>query len=62
HSALDPILGVFTGVLAYYLSETNPRTAPRKEDTLYELLRWKQDKWRKERKERDAALENRLST
>ncbi|THH26465.1 hypothetical protein EUX98_g7718 [Antrodiella citrinella] len=38
---LDPVLGVFTGVFAYYLYENNPRTAPPQEDRLVELLRWK---------------------
>jgi non-classical export protein 1 len=51
---LDPLLGVFTGVLAYYLAETNPRTAPPPEDTLRELLRWKRDKWRRQQSEIDA--------
>ncbi|PAV24066.1 hypothetical protein PNOK_0113400 [Pyrrhoderma noxium] len=26
--SLDPALGVITGVLAFYLNQTNPRTAP----------------------------------
>ncbi|KAF8511381.1 hypothetical protein JB92DRAFT_2934848 [Gautieria morchelliformis] len=51
---LDPLLGVFTGVLAFYLAETNPRTAPPPDDTLKELLRWKRHKWRRERSEIDA--------
>ncbi|KAG2356200.1 hypothetical protein BDR07DRAFT_470086 [Suillus spraguei] len=25
---IDPVLGIFTGCFAYYLHETNPRTAP----------------------------------
>ncbi|KAF8492124.1 hypothetical protein JB92DRAFT_3004272 [Gautieria morchelliformis] len=48
-SRLGPLLGVFTGVLAFYLAETNPRTAPSPDDTQKELLRWKRDKWRRER-------------
>lgn len=39
--ALDPFLGVFTGVLAFTLHERNPRTAPPPGETLAELLRWK---------------------
>ena len=35
---------MFTGLLAYYLHETNPRTAPPPGETLAELLRWKRDK------------------
>ncbi|KIJ44800.1 hypothetical protein M422DRAFT_30248 [Sphaerobolus stellatus SS14] len=56
--SFDPLLAVFTGGLAYYLSETNPRTAPPPNETLRQLLLWKQDKWRKERDARDAVLES----
>ncbi|WVQ74463.1 hypothetical protein IAR50_004064 [Cryptococcus sp. DSM 104548] len=38
---LDPILGAFTGVFAYYLNETNPRTAPPPGHTLSELVSWR---------------------
>ncbi|WVO15358.1 hypothetical protein L204_103014 [Cryptococcus depauperatus] len=38
---LDPVLGIFTGVFAYYLNETNPRTAPPQGHTLRELVSWK---------------------
>lgn len=37
---LDPLLGVFTGFLAYYLHETNPRTTPPPGHTLKDLVRW----------------------
>ncbi|BEJ15141.1 hypothetical protein CspHIS471_0409080 [Cutaneotrichosporon sp. HIS471] len=37
---LDPLLGVFTGFLAYYLHETNPRTAPPPGHTLKDLVSW----------------------
>jgi hypothetical protein len=47
--ALDPLLAVFTGSFAYYLYETNPRTAVPQEERLSELLRWKWAKWRRER-------------
>jgi len=40
---LDPVLGVFTGVLAYYLHESHPRTAPPEGSRLVDLLRWKFD-------------------
>ncbi|KAJ8078903.1 hypothetical protein PM082_013187 [Marasmius tenuissimus] len=39
--ALDPFLGVFSGVLAYYLYETHPRTALPHDQTLRELIKWK---------------------
>ncbi|TDL21478.1 hypothetical protein BD410DRAFT_804150 [Rickenella mellea] len=42
---LDPVLGVFTGVFAYYLCENNPRTAPQADHKLAELLKWKWEKW-----------------
>ncbi|KDQ33524.1 hypothetical protein PLEOSDRAFT_1087856 [Pleurotus ostreatus PC15] len=41
---LDPILGVFTGVFAYYLYETNPRTALPRDQRLTSLVQWKLDK------------------
>lgn len=42
---LDPVLAVFTGLLAFRLHETNPRTAPPPGETLPELLRWKYNRW-----------------
>ncbi|ESK94535.1 hypothetical protein Moror_8002 [Moniliophthora roreri MCA 2997] len=41
HRVIDPILGVFTGVLAYYLYETHPRTGLPQDQRLTELLKWK---------------------
>ena len=38
---LDPMLGLFTGLLAYYLHETNPRSAPPPGHSLRELVSWK---------------------
>ncbi|KAH8106994.1 hypothetical protein BXZ70DRAFT_1003880 [Cristinia sonorae] len=38
---LDPLVGIFTGVFAYYLYENNPRTAPPQEERLLSLVRWK---------------------
>jgi hypothetical protein len=49
---LDPLLGVMTGVLAFYLYETNPRTAPPPDQRLSELTRWKWAKWQRERMEK----------
>jgi len=39
--ALDPLLGVFTGVVAFTLHQNNPRTAPGGGEKLSELLWWK---------------------
>ncbi|KAL1947908.1 hypothetical protein VTO73DRAFT_13632 [Trametes versicolor] len=49
---LDPILGVFTGGLAYYLYESHPRTAMPEELKLKSLLRWKYTRWQKEREQK----------
>ncbi|KDQ19605.1 hypothetical protein BOTBODRAFT_28177 [Botryobasidium botryosum FD-172 SS1] len=46
---MDPVLGVFTGLLAYRLYETHPRTAPPPGDTLSELIRWRWAKWQAQR-------------
>ncbi|KAH9935021.1 uncharacterized protein B0H18DRAFT_1114837 [Fomitopsis serialis] len=46
---LDPLLGIFTGVFAYYLYESNPRTALPEDQRLGPLMQWKLDKWRQER-------------
>lgn len=44
HRVADPLLGVFTGVLAYRLYEINPRNGIAERDRLLELIKWKQDK------------------
>ncbi|KAI0273733.1 hypothetical protein BC834DRAFT_790353, partial [Gloeopeniophorella convolvens] len=54
NSALDPLLGVFTGSLAYYLYETNPRTAPPPDQTLENLVRWKIAKSRSHSEKKNA--------
>ena len=54
---LDPILGVFTGLLAYHLHETNPRSAPPPGHTLQELARWQWSEIRRSREMREAASE-----
>lgn len=51
---MDPVLGIFTGALAYYLYETNPRTAPPPEQKLDGLVRWKIEKYRSTRAEKDS--------
>jgi len=48
--SLDPALGVFTGVLASYLRQTNPRTAPPPEETLSALVSWRMRAWTEERR------------
>ncbi|KAI0726632.1 hypothetical protein C8Q72DRAFT_801445 [Fomitopsis betulina] len=55
--ALDPLLGVFTGVFAYYLWEANPRTAMSQEQRLTALVQWKRDKWRQEREQKLTAAD-----
>jgi hypothetical protein len=54
-STLDPLLGIFTGVFAYYLYETNPRTAPAPEQKLDALVRWKFEKYQANRAQRHSA-------
>ncbi|KAF9053773.1 hypothetical protein BDZ89DRAFT_1125488 [Hymenopellis radicata] len=44
---LDPLLGIFTGLLAFRLHEHHPRTGLREEERLLPLLRWK---WAQKRK------------
>ena len=55
---MDPILGVLTGFLAYYLYETHPRTAMPEELRLKSLLRWKYTKWQKEREQKLLSTED----
>ncbi|OCF56078.1 hypothetical protein L486_06019 [Kwoniella mangroviensis CBS 10435] len=50
---LDPILGVFTGLLAFHLNETNPRSAPSPGHTLRELVAWKWTQGKEMRQQRD---------
>ncbi|KZP01465.1 hypothetical protein CALVIDRAFT_532233 [Calocera viscosa TUFC12733] len=38
---IDPFVGVFAGVVAYYLWENHPRTAPPQGSHLVDLLKWK---------------------
>lgn len=50
---LDPILGIFTGLLAYKLHETNPRSAPAEGHTLGALLGWRWQLSKDRRAERE---------
>lgn len=52
--ALDPLMGIFTGALAFYLYEINPRTAPEPEQKLENLVRWKIEKYQASRAKRDS--------
>ncbi|KAF9246324.1 hypothetical protein BU15DRAFT_26676, partial [Melanogaster broomeanus] len=54
---IDPLLGVFTGCLAYYLYERNPRTAFPPNQQLSSLVQWKWAKWKRGREEKWAAIE-----
>jgi hypothetical protein len=56
---LDPILGVFTGLLAYQLHETNPRSAPPPGHTLRELLSWQWGETQKRKGQRELDEERR---
>jgi hypothetical protein len=49
----DPILGVFTGLLAYHLYEINPRNGFSERDRLLELIKWKQAKMEREQKAKE---------
>lgn len=51
---LDPLLGVFTGLLAFHLHETNPRSAPPPGHTLSELVQWKWSTAKAQRAMREA--------
>jgi hypothetical protein len=57
YRALDPLLGVFTGVLAFQLRQNHPRTAPPDDERLTSLLSWKYEIWKEERRRREAASE-----
>ena len=52
---LDFGLGVFTGVFAYYLYETHPRSAISENERLMTLARWKLAEWKREREDKLAS-------
>ncbi|PVF94859.1 hypothetical protein CPB86DRAFT_876097 [Serendipita vermifera] len=56
----DPLLGVFTGVLAFQLRQTNPETAPPERERLSELAKWKYARWKEEKRKREVADEREL--
>lgn len=58
HRGLDPFLGVFTGVFAFFLDEIHPRTARQDDDRLVELLRWKYRKFQEKRRAEILALDH----
>ncbi|ORX39283.1 hypothetical protein BD324DRAFT_619127 [Kockovaella imperatae] len=43
---LDPLFGVFSGLLAYHLSESHPRSNIPPGHTLRELVPWQFNRWR----------------
>ncbi|KAH9946110.1 uncharacterized protein BXZ73DRAFT_86299 [Epithele typhae] len=49
---LDPILGIASGVFAYYLYESHPRNDIPEELRLSTLLRWKRERWQQARKQK----------
>lgn len=55
--ALDPLLGVFTGVLAFQLRQNHPGTAPPDNERLSSLVGWKVGLWREQRRQREAESE-----
>jgi hypothetical protein len=52
---IDPLLGVFTGVLAFQLRQNNPNTAPPNDEGLESLLKWKIAQWQEQKKRREMA-------
>jgi len=58
----DPVLGIFTGCFAYYLYETNPRTARAPDERLTALVQWKWAKWKHARHEQFNAREREAET
>ena len=53
--SLDPLLGIFTGVFAYYLAENHPRAGFAPEERLRPLFQWK---WAQYRAQRNQELES----
>ncbi|KAF9651428.1 hypothetical protein BDM02DRAFT_3110470 [Thelephora ganbajun] len=54
---LDPLLGIFTGVFAYYLAENHPRTGFAPEERLRPLVQWKWAQYRVRRNQQLESLE-----
>jgi hypothetical protein len=54
---MDTVLGVFTGVFAYYLYERHPRTAIPADEKLGELLKWRWEKYQTSRMRELQALD-----
>jgi len=55
---LDPLLGVFTGVLAYYLYETHPKNNMASHERLMVLLEQKYARYRGERRKELQSIED----
>lgn len=55
HRFVDPLLGVFTGVLAFHLRQNDPKTAPPDDERLDSLLKWKYIQWKEKKRQREMA-------
>ena len=60
YRSLDCALGVLTGFFAWYLHETHPRTALPEDQRLLNLIKWKLEKSRLAREERNRRLEQEM--
>lgn len=58
--ALDPLLGIFTGVLAFQLRQSNPKTAPPEDERLDYLVKWKYAQWKEKKQQRETADDTEL--
>ncbi|KAI5448844.1 hypothetical protein NCC49_006078 [Naganishia albida] len=53
---MDPMLGVFTGILAYHLHESNPRSRPEPGHRLQELVAWQWNQSKEARRLREESM------
>ncbi|KAJ9093146.1 hypothetical protein QFC20_007194 [Naganishia adeliensis] len=53
---MDPMLGVFTGILAYHLHESNPRSRPEPGHRLQELVAWQWNQSKEARRMREESM------
>ncbi|KAG8806983.1 hypothetical protein FRC18_005813, partial [Serendipita sp. 400] len=58
----DPLLGIFTGVVAFQLRQNNPETAPPSNERLDYLVRWKYNQWLESRRKQQDASESEFWT
>ncbi|GHJ84583.1 hypothetical protein NliqN6_0985 [Naganishia liquefaciens] len=57
---MDPMLGVFTGILAYHLHESNPRSRPEPGHRLNELVAWQWNQSKEARRAKEESLSRRF--